>query len=198
MSTDLLELPLNEVVVPTLPDLYEVINGQVVELSPVSTYSIEVAHLLNDAIRDHLATHPDGRTRVEYPFMIPVSGDETRVRLPDLAFVSYDRWPKNRPIPRTGHGLPVVPELVVEVISPNDKVEELMTKTAEYLAAGAQQVWHVHPINRLLYIYDSLTRTRGFLDADTVPGDPVLPGFAFRLADVLPEPEVDANGASSP
>jgi Uma2 family endonuclease len=195
MTTDLLELPLGEVVVPTLPDLYEVVNGEIVECPPMSTYSVEVAHLLNDLMRTFLAAQPLGRTRVEYPFLIPVHGDEGRVRLPDLAFVSYDRWPRNRPIPRTGHGLAVVPELVVEVISPNDKVKELMTKTAEYLAAGARQVWQILPLNRLLYVYDSPTQTRGFRDTDTISGDTVLTGFTFRLADVLPEPEPEeANG----
>lgn len=195
MTTELLELPLEDVVVPTLPDLYEVVNGEIVECPPMSPYSVEVAHLLNDSMRAFLAAQPLGRTRVEYPFLITAPGDEGRVRLPDLAFVSFDRWPRNRPIPRTGHGLAVVPELVVEVVSPNDKVEELMTKTAEYLAAGAQQVWHIHPVRRLLYVFDSLTQVRGFLHTDTVPGDPVLSGFSFRLADVLPETEPDpTNG----
>ena len=42
-----------------------------------------------------------------------------RQRRPDVAFVSYNRWPRQRRVPRT-EAWEVVPNLVVEVVSPTD------------------------------------------------------------------------------
>ena len=45
-------------------------------------------------------------------------------RRPDVAFVSYERWARKRPIPE-GDALEVIPDLAVEVISPSNSVVEM-------------------------------------------------------------------------
>ena len=42
-------------------------------------------------------------------------------RRPDVAFVSYERWPRRSPMP-TGDAWEVVPDLAVEVVSPSNTV----------------------------------------------------------------------------
>jgi Uma2 family endonuclease len=59
------------------------------------------------------------------------------LRGPDVAFYSYGRLPKG-PIP--ARYLEVVPELVVEVRSPNDRWSEIYSKAGEYLNAGVSIV----------------------------------------------------------
>jgi len=56
-------------------------------------------------------------------------------RRPDVAYVSYDRWPRQRRVPRT-QAWAVVPELVVEVISPSNTFEEVVNKVREYFRAS--------------------------------------------------------------
>lgn len=61
---------------------------------------------------------------------------------------------------------------------------------AEYLANGAQLGWLIDPIQRKVYVNRPSARPNAPLlieeldDTATVSGDPVLPGFTLRLADV--------------
>jgi Uma2 family endonuclease len=108
------------------------------------------------------------------------------VRKPDAAFVSFDRWPADRPISYRGNPLPVVPDLMVEVASPTDEAEELLKKAYEYLRAGARLVWIVFPANRALFAYTGPTAVRAFSDADTLDAGDVLPGFQLPMGTLFP------------
>jgi Uma2 family endonuclease len=172
---------------PARPDRYELVNGEMVEIPPMSLYAEEVANLLNEAFIRHLAANDVGRSRIELGFVLPLTEDAARTRKPDVAFVSYQRWPKNRPLPIDGVGIDVVPDLVVEVVSPTDKAEEVLDKAREYLRGGVPRVWHVYPKNRELHerVGDAI---RVYQDAADVTLPDLLPGFRFRLADLLPQP----------
>jgi len=52
-----------------------------------------------------------------------------RKRRPDVAFVSYDRWPQQQRVPHT-EAWEVVPNLAVEVVSRTDRADDLMNKVA--------------------------------------------------------------------
>jgi Uma2 family endonuclease len=62
-----------------------------------------------------------------------------RNRRPDVAFVPYTRWRKNRPIPSV-NAWDVLPDVCVEEVSPNDLIDELMDKLVEYFRSGVRQV----------------------------------------------------------
>jgi Uma2 family endonuclease len=81
----------------------------------------------------------------------------------------------------------VVPDLAVEVISPSDLVYDLIQKIAEYFEAGVRLVWVVYPPQRLVYVYESLTRARILTVADELEGGAVLPGFRLPVANLFPE-----------
>jgi Uma2 family endonuclease len=40
------------------------------------------------------------------------------------------------------------PDLVVEILSPDDEVQEMLTKIGDYLAAGIPHIWVVDPYKR--------------------------------------------------
>ncbi|MFO0851772.1 MAG: Uma2 family endonuclease [Gemmataceae bacterium] len=185
MATDLLDDAAEAATEPPLPDLFEVVNGQIVEAPPMSFYAGEVADLLNAVLLTFLATTDIGRSRVERLFHIPLPEDQGRNRRPDLAFVSYERWAKDRPLALTGAALDVVPDLAVEVVSPTDLAEEVMGKVREYLRGGVRAVWVIFPQTQELYAYTGLA-PQVYTAADEVPGDPVLPGFRVKLADLFP------------
>ena len=67
-------------------------------------------------------------------------------RRPDVAFVSTARWPLDRALPETGDW-DVVPDLAVEVISPNDVFKDVLAKVREYFHYGVQVVWVIAPRN---------------------------------------------------
>lgn len=91
--------------------------GKVVELPETGTFASFVAMALFEALRSYLREHQRGRAAHEMVFVIDEARDLRR--RPDVAFVSFQRWPADRVIPEEGDWV-VVPDLAVEVISPND------------------------------------------------------------------------------
>jgi Uma2 family endonuclease len=165
--------------------LYEIIDGQRVELPPMSTYATWVASSLHGELFVFTQTHPIGRPFCEMLFRLPLNG--SRNRRPDVALVTYERWPKNRPLPAADSAWEVVPDLAVEVTSPNDFADEIMQKVMEYFHAGVRLVWVVYPKQRLVQVYESPTQVRGLTHADELDGGAVLPGLRLPLANLFPE-----------
>jgi Uma2 family endonuclease len=167
--------------------LYEIIDGQRVELPPMSVRSSLIAFELARKIANFAEERDLGRAVVEALFHLPLARD--RSRRPDAAFVSYQRWAKGRAIPPDEDAAwEVVPELAVEVVSPSDRAEELMTKVTEYFEAGVSQVWVLYPRQQFVVVFESLTRIRGLTGAEELDGGEVLPGFRLALATLFPQP----------
>src|SRR5262249_270424 len=82
----------------------------------------------------------------------------------------------------------VVPDLVVEVVSPNDLADEVNAKLIEWLDAGAQLVWIVYPLQQTVHAHWADGTVGRFRGADTLTGDPVLPDFRVPVADLFPLP----------
>jgi Uma2 family endonuclease len=161
--------------------LYEVVDGVVEELPPMGIYSIWIALELYDRLRPFVRQHKLGWVVAEGLFILREEPDLRR--RPDVAFVSADRWPLDRPLPETGDWA-VVPNLAVEVISPNDLFDKVQAKLDEYFSLGVRQVWLIVPKFRKLYVYESPTRARILTGADTLQ-DTVVPGLTLRLDDLL-------------
>ena len=173
-----------------LPDQYEVVGGEIVELPPMSFYAREVANVLNAAIGRHLLTHDTGRNRLELLFKIPLPEDQTRNRQPDAVYISYDRWPANRPLPYTGNALDVVPDLAVEVVSPGDSADDLLAKVREYIRGGVRLVWVIYPLAREIHAYLPGTGPiRVYSVADQLDAPDILPGFCAPVAALFPPTE---------
>jgi len=158
---------------------YEVVNGQYVELPPMSTSAALIATRLVVELSLYLRDHQLGQVIGQSLFPI-AKGGKTR-RRPDVAYVSFSRWPKGRPLPHTDTW-PVVPELAVEVVSPTDLAEDLLLKLAEYFHAGVVQAWVIYPKLSLLQVYQSLTKISGLTGADELDCGDLLPGFRLQLA----------------
>jgi Uma2 family endonuclease len=180
----------SEPVSPPLPlakdddALYEIIDGQRVELPPMSAYSAVLASWLVARLDVFADGDNLGRAVCEVLFHLPLNGD--RNRRPDGAFVSFQRWPRNRRIPPQ-HAWDVVPNLAIEVVSPTEFAEELLLKIDEYFRAGVQLVWVVYPQQALVYVYESMTRIRGLTRTDELDGGSVIPGFRLPLATLFQE-----------
>ena len=103
------------------------------------------------------------------------------VRAPDAGFVRRERVPD--PLPR-GYA-PMAPDLVVEVLSPDDRPGEVLAKVADWLRAGTALVWVVDPIRRSARTYRADGTESYHGEHDSLDGEDVLPGFALPLAAIL-------------
>jgi Uma2 family endonuclease len=112
------------------------------------------------------------------------------VRIPDVAFTSWDRFPGRRyptvPIPA------IASNLAVEVLSHSNTPGELAAKRRDYFAAGVELVWEVDPPSRTVAVYTSPTAVRTLTVADTLDGSPVLAGFTVGVDAVFAE--LDRHG----
>jgi Uma2 family endonuclease len=170
-----------------LPERYEVVNGRVVEIAPMSAFASEVANRLRDHLSGYGLRTNSGRTRMDMLFRNPLAGDENRNREPDLAFITLDRWPQDRPMPYRGNPVDVVPNLVLEVASPTDGAEALIAKVHEYLRGGVELVWVMFPRLRQLYAYTAPEAAPRLCTAeDALDGGGVLPGFTVPMAVLFP------------
>ena len=105
--------------------------------------------------------------------------DPDTVRGADVAFYSFERLPKDAD-PEGYAG--VAPEVVVEVLSPNDRWPEITAKVGEYLAVGVLAVCVLDPQSRTATVHyadrppDKLTRS------DELQLPEILPGFAVNVS----------------
>lgn len=109
--------------------------------------------------------------------------EPARVRRPDTSFIRYGRLPEER-IPE-GHTR-VAPDLVVEVVSPNDGFSEVLAKVGEYLRVGVQAVWIVDPKTRSVGIMRPGGQSTWLQEDEELTGNDLLPGFVCRIRDLFP------------
>ncbi len=159
--------------------LYEVVNGQRVDLLPMSAYAARTASLAFVFLQLFAERTRLGTAVVQMLFILDPVRDQRR--RPDVAFVSAERWPLEKLIPEVGDW-EVVPNLAVEVASPNEPLEELVKKVTEYFHYGVQLVWVVLPIQRVVYVYESPTKPLVVTEDQELDGGSVLPEFRLPLA----------------
>ena len=159
----------------------ELVKGKVYEMSPAGGRHGHVAN--RAAVRLTVHTDSAGLGHIftaETGFLI--HSDPDTVRAPDVSFVSISRLALND-IP-DGY-INLAPDLVVEVVSPNDRRREVREEVEEWLNAGVRLVWVLYSATRSAIIYRSLNDVThltadGFLD-----GEDVVPGFACRLGELF-------------
>jgi Uma2 family endonuclease len=80
--------------------------------------------------------------------------------------------------------VPVIPDLVIEVVSTGDGETEVASKTQMWLEAGVRLVWVVYPMRREIVVHRADSATT-LTEADTLKGEDVAPGFTLAVADVF-------------
>ena len=105
--------------------LYEVVDNEIRELPPMSARETQFASNLvrhrGQSRVERLAGHGSGRNA------LPDRRVPQPPRRPDVSFVSFQRWPRGKPVPGT-QAWAVVPELAVEIVSPTNGANEVLGK----------------------------------------------------------------------
>jgi Uma2 family endonuclease len=110
-----------------------------------------------------------------------IAHDPDTVRAPDVAFVMRDRLPS--PLPKGF--FPGPPDLAVEVVSPDDRMSEVLAKVQNWLDAGCRVVWLVDPRRQTVHVHQSGSEIQVFGLSDTLADGPLLPGFSLAVAEIF-------------
>lgn len=161
----------------------ELIDGEVVPMSPTGGVHGRIEMRLGRWLDVFVDEHDLGWV-LGGEVGIYTRRNPDRVRGADVAFWSHERLPEGPP---PGF-LDVAPELVVEVVSPNDRWQDIREKIEEYFAIGVDRVWVVVPRTRSVLVYESPTTLRQFKEGDVLEGEGVLEGFTLPIARLFASP----------
>jgi Uma2 family endonuclease len=158
----------------------ELVRGVLRVREPAGSMHGRVAMNLGGELRAH-AKAKDAGTVFAAETGFKLFADPDTVRAPDVAFVAKGREP-----PPDARGFAdLAPDLVVEVLSHDDRPGEVLAKVADWLFAGTRLVWVVDPERRMARVYrmdgsETIVTGDGMLD-----GEDVLPGFSCPLVSIL-------------
>ncbi|GBD36874.1 hypothetical protein HRbin36_02002 [bacterium HR36] len=159
---------------------YELVDGQLVEKGMAATSSAVGAKLIAS-----LASYVE-QTQAGLVFQSEQGyqcfpGRPRTVRFPDVSFIRRERL---RPEMAEGH-IRVAPDLVVEVLSPNDVSREVSRRIRDYLEAGVRVLWVVDCEARTVQVYRQGRQGVILTEADELEGEEVLPGFRVAVRELF-------------
>jgi Uma2 family endonuclease len=152
----------------------ELIDGQLVERPPIGQKADAVAARILRLVGNHVDLHQLGVVNGSQGSFQIFPDDPKKVRIPDVSFTRRERLPEGGV--EEGHGK-TVPDLVVEVISPNDLAVELFEKVQDFLSVGVSLVWVANPETRNVHVYRADGSTALLRSGDSLDGEDILPGF---------------------
>lgn len=160
--------------------LVELIDNTLVE-KPVGYLESFIAGVLIMHLNQFVLPRDLGVVTGEAGMMRLIAG---RVRLPDVAFVSFDRLPGRtvplEPIPS------LAPDLAVEVLSESNTKAEIDQKLREYFQSGTRLAWVIDPQDRTAAIYRAPDKPARIVDETGIlDGEAVIPGFALEMAELF-------------
>jgi Uma2 family endonuclease len=174
---------------------YELVNGELKELN-VSKESSRIAGEIYLRIKLHCDAHQPGWVFPEGTSYRCFPDDSTLVRRADVSFIALDRMPVAT-YQDEGH-CTTFPDLVAEVVSPNDNAEDLEEKIDEWLRVGVKVVWVVTPATRTVRVHRADGGYAFLRAADILTAPDVLPGFAIPVAGLFRLPGEPVPAAASP
>ncbi len=153
--------------------LYEVVDGQSKEKTAGTRQNLIASRL------DRMIGRFDAEERLGHPvtenlFVLDAVSDLQRRA--DFAFVSRERWPG---LPPNSNAWDVVPDWMVEIVSPSNSADEVIDKVDECFRAGTRLVWVIFPNAQQVYVYTSPTEVAIHKSADELTAAPVLPSLRF-------------------
>ena len=113
------------------------------------------------------------------------------VRIPDVAFVSWERLPGRRMPTEPVPGL--VPDLAVEVLSASNTTGEMERKRREYFTAGVRLVWFIDPEARTVAVFIDPEQCIVLSEDQILEGEPALPAFTLPLHELFAELDRQGN-----
>lgn len=161
------------------PGRCELINGEIVEMSPSGHGQGFVSANIASALIVHVrATKQGCQVLTNDPGFIL---DDQNVRAPDVAVISFEQV---KAAPQRGY-MRFVPRLAVEVVSPGDEWSEVKSKARMWLNHGVAMVWVVDPRSQTVEVYRQNAQAVELGMTDCLDGGDVIPGFSSLVSELF-------------
>ena len=160
----------------------ELIEGELQMMSPAGWQHGEIVNLIHALLSPFIKENRLGKAfGAETGFLLTKNPDT--VRAPDFAFIAKQNLPAQDPVEAYWPG---APDIAVEVLSPNDRQDEVDKKLHDWLSHGATEVWIVNPVSESVTIHHQAGNHQTYGRDDTLVGrEQLLPGLSFQVAELF-------------
>jgi Uma2 family endonuclease len=170
----------------------EVHNGEIVRMSPVGVQHVAIADNLYDILKPFVRTHELGHIFSDgliYVLERSPRGKIITSRVPDVSFVRRGRFPEGLNVKKP---FPGAPDLAIEVVSPQETADTILSKVRDYLQHGSEQVWVLYSDQKQLYQYiNGEDVVHIYRAGDTFEAPTLFPGLKIVIADLFILPVFD-------
>lgn len=166
---------------------FELIDGEIVPLSPTVFGHSWFANLFQTTINGFAQPRGLGAAFLETTFVKPDASDRDWVkgsRIPDVLFVTASRLAEYRLANPDwlSRPLALIPNLVIEIVSPTDNYSEVGEKVQRYLDDGVLLVWVFDAQQRNVTVHRQGSNQQIKLtEHDMLDGEEVIPGLQIPL-----------------
>ncbi len=158
----------------------ELIEGKLIRMAPTGYAHGIVEMKLSKKLGRFVEEHDLGQVMTgEVGIFIRRNPDT--IRAADVIFISKKRFEQLKSVTY----LDVAPEIVVEIISPTDLLQEVTGKIDDYFSIGIDRVWIVDPIHGHATVFRSPTKAIRFADDEELEDQSILPGFKLKLSELF-------------
>src|SRR6266542_6619368 len=158
----------------------ELVRGRLIVREPPGTYHGAIAANLAYYLGAFVRQHGSG-TVCAQDTGFKIASDPDTVRAPDVAFLGRERAGAVRV---RGYAA-AAPDLLAEILSPDDRPAEVLAKVADWLTAGTRLVWLVDPQRTEVRVYRQDGSLSVLRESDSLDGEDVLPGFVCPVRHIF-------------
>lgn len=160
---------------------FELVDGELLEVPGAGVVHGLISALLYRLLYTFVEEHNLGIVLHDGVGFI-LRTDPPRLRIPDVSFIYWRRTPAGD-LPEGFW--PGAPDLAVEIVSPNDRAEDVHAKVRNYIDAGSEAVWVLWPREQSVTVHLPGEPTRELLATDLLDGGDLLPGFKVQVCDLF-------------
>lgn len=161
--------------------LWELIEGEFVEMPAAGGRHGRLGVNVSSQLRAFVSAHGLGYVYDAQTGFV-LSEQPPTIRVPDVGFVRTERLPEGFD---DGGFLRVAPDLVVEIISPSDRMVEILAKVVMWLESGTSLLWLVNAATQTVTVYVPDGDLQVLTVEDTLDGGEILPGFSLPVRDIF-------------
>jgi Uma2 family endonuclease len=163
--------------------LLELDEGRVVEVPPPGEYHGVLCAFLAHLLWTYVTQRGKGYVCSNDTGLL-IKRKPGTVRGPDLMLFDESRSPEKL----SRRFAERIPKLVVEILSPSDRMTKVNRRISQFLKRGVPLVWLVDMETRSVTVYRPGKDLRVVQEADDLTGEDVLPKLRYRVSELFALP----------